>query len=220
MWHAKLDFFQDELSTPLEKKSGGHSHHNCNRKDCNVGRHSKKSRHGMGSLIPSLPKINFVDLSKIHRYIFELQISFQFKSRIRDPEYVWGVFFNNRWVCWRVWFNKNILRNKNMKMCMQTTLVDSGGGSGGGGLGGGSDDYLPLLITSTDDLVLPINAEVNWKVVTALIQISGMGPRLQILGSIKTVVFQTKTQSRFVSVALDNFLGPICGTPVCVIVCL
>jgi len=107
---------QDELSTPLEKKAGGHSHHNCNRKDCNVGRHSKKSRHGMGSLIPSLPKINFVDLSKIHR-------------------------------------------NKNMKMCMQTTLVDSGGGSGGGGLGGGSDDYLPLLITSTDDLVLPINAE-------------------------------------------------------------
>ena len=37
-----------------------------------------------------------------------------------------------------------------MKMCMQTKLVD-GGGDGG--------DYMPLLITSTDDLVLPLNAE-------------------------------------------------------------
>ena len=169
MWQAKLGFlFQDELSTPLEKKAGGHSHHNCNRKDCNVGRHSKKSRHGMGSLIPSLPKINFVDLSKIHRYIFELQITFQSKSWIRDPEYVRGVFQKFSTIDGFVKessFNKNTRRNKNMKMCMQTTLVDSGGGSGGGGLGGGSDDYLPLLITSTDDLVLPINAEVNWALI-------------------------------------------------------
>ena len=73
----------------------------CNRKDCNVGRHSKKSK-------SVFPKINFLDLSKIQR-------------------------------------------KKNMKMCMQTTLA--------GGEGGLSDDYMPLLITSTDDLVLPINAE-------------------------------------------------------------
>jgi len=73
----------------------------CNRKNCNVGRHSKKSK-------SVFPKINFLDLSKIHR-------------------------------------------KKNMKMCMQTTLAAEAGGS--------SEDYLPLLITSTDDLVLPINAE-------------------------------------------------------------
>ena len=43
-----------------------------------------------------------------------------------------------------------INRKRNMKMCMKTKLVD-GGGDGG--------DYMPLLITSTDDLVLPLNAE-------------------------------------------------------------
>ena len=36
-------------------------------------------------------------------------------------------------------------------MCMQTKLVDGGSSDG--------SDYMPLLITSTDDLVLPLNAE-------------------------------------------------------------
>ena len=85
-----------------EKETGVHAHGPaCNRKNCNVGRHSKKSK-------SVFPKINFLDLSKIHR-------------------------------------------KKNMKMCMQTTLAAEAGSS--------SEDYLPLLITSTDDLVLPINAE-------------------------------------------------------------
>ena len=44
-----------------------------------------------------------------------------------------------------------INRKRNMKMCMQTKLVDGGGSDG--------NDYMPLLITSTDDLVLPLNAE-------------------------------------------------------------
>ena len=42
-----------------------------------------------------------------------------------------------------------IQRKKNMKMCMKTKLVE----------GGNEGDYMPLLITSTDDLVLPLNAE-------------------------------------------------------------
>ena len=36
-------------------------------------------------------------------------------------------------------------------MCMKTKLVDGGNSDG--------SDYVPLLITSTDDLVLPLNAE-------------------------------------------------------------
>ena len=44
-----------------------------------------------------------------------------------------------------------INRKRNMKMCMKTKLVDGGSSDGG--------DYMPLLITSTDDLVLPLNAE-------------------------------------------------------------
>ena len=40
---------------------------------------------------------------------------------------------------------------RNMKMCMKTKLID--------GAHGGDSDYMPLLITSTDDLVLPLNAE-------------------------------------------------------------
>ena len=43
-----------------------------------------------------------------------------------------------------------IHRKRNMKMCMKTKLVEGGGDS---------SDYMPLLITSTDDLVLPLNAE-------------------------------------------------------------
>ena len=90
-----------------------------------------------------------------------------------------------------------------MKMCMQTTLVDSGGGSGGGGLGGGSDDYLPLLITSTDDLVLPINAEVK---VIEIIRVVGRCPGPKILGSMKGGLFLTNTQSRFATVFLTVYL--------------
>lgn len=44
-----------------------------------------------------------------------------------------------------------INRKRNMKMCMKTKLVDGGNSDG--------SDYVPLLITSTDDLVLPLNAE-------------------------------------------------------------
>ena len=40
---------------------------------------------------------------------------------------------------------------RNTKMCMKTKLID--------GTQGGDSDYVPLLITSTDDLVLPLNAE-------------------------------------------------------------
>ena len=43
-----------------------------------------------------------------------------------------------------------IHRKANTKMCMKTKLVTDGGADG---------DYMPLLITSTDDLVLPLNAE-------------------------------------------------------------
>jgi len=50
-------------------------------------------------------------------------------------------------------FTKIKQGKRNMKMCMKTKLVDGGGTSSDAG------DYMPLLITSTDDLVLPLNAE-------------------------------------------------------------
>ena len=75
-------------------------------------------------------------------------------------------------------------------MCMRTKLID--------GTQGGDSDYVPLLITSTDDLVLPLNAEES----------SGGGAKSNIFF---TKRLNRETFARFLDTLTRTFCLPLLG---------